>query len=82
MKQAPAWSEREFETVLQNHTLSDGEVSDLLPQRTVGAVGWVRAGIHSFHTGGDVSMLSKIMLQRLDDDRRAWICPRCGHSQP
>lgn len=66
MKRAPAWTAQEFTTLLQNPTLSDAEIARLLPQRTEGAVGWVRSGIHSYHRGLDTSMLSKMMPARLE----------------
>lgn len=76
---APVWTNREFDIVLQNPTLSDGEVAGLLPQRTEGAVGWVRKGIHNYHRELDTSMLSKMMLRRLEDGPSV-VCPRCGET--
>ena len=49
-----------------------------LPTRSAGAIDIVRAGIHSFHTGGDTSMLSQMMRERLGDRSRPVTCPKCG----
>ena len=77
MTRPTAWTAQEFDTLLQNPTLSDAGIARILPQRTDGAVSWVRAGIHSYHTGGDTSMLSRMMLRRLERGP-SLICPRCG----
>jgi len=61
MKQAPVWTLEEFKTLVDNPTLSDVELASKLPRRTVGAVGVVRAGLHSYHKGRNISMLSRMM---------------------
>ncbi len=78
MTRAPNWEEYEFETLVTHPKLSDEELAKLLPGRSLGAIGVVRSGIHSYHRGLDVSMLSEMMLDRLDDARVPPICPVCG----
>jgi hypothetical protein len=70
----PKWSKEEFEILLQNHRLMDEELTKLLPRRRVGAIRVVRSFIHSFHRGGNVSGLSKMMIHRLEQG--SWACPR------
>lgn len=77
MMRAPNWSETEFETLISSPQLSSQQLADLLPQRTDGAVEVVRQGLHSYHTGGNTSMLSKMMLQRLDTKHDSVTCPIC-----
>jgi hypothetical protein len=71
------WSRDEFETLLENSQLTDEELRVHLPRRTVGAVQTVRSFIHSFHQGGDVSGLSHMMLQTIDQRRGTITCPKC-----
>lgn len=78
MVRAPDWSIEQFETVLKNSHLSSEESSRLLPQRSRDAVEIIRQGIHSFHLGRNVSMLSKMMLRRLEEKDQSLICPICG----
>ena len=77
MARAPNWSPDEFETLLQHHELSDEEVAQMLPRRTVDAVTVVRNGIHAYHSGMNISMLSQMMQQWLADPNRRVHCPRC-----
>jgi hypothetical protein len=77
MKRAPEWDTEEFEVLIDNPDVSAQDVSSLLPQRTPGAVEVVRQGLHSFHTGGNVSMLSKMMLRRLEERQGSVTCPVC-----
>lgn len=46
MSKAPLWSKQEFESLLQNNHLSDAQLAQLLPRRTVGAINVIRSGIH------------------------------------
>ena len=71
------WDE-EFETLLQHPELSGEQVAELLPRRTADAVAVVREGIHAYHSGMDISMLSRMMRHRLDEVSRRVRCPRCG----
>jgi len=80
MVRAPEWTEGEFEVVLRGCGVSDEELAGRLPggRRSPGAVGVVREGIHSFHKGRNISMLSKMMLRYLESRRGALVCPKCG----
>jgi hypothetical protein len=76
MTRAPNWTEDEFETLLNNPHLSDEELADLLPQRTVEAGQTVRAFVHNYHIGGSMSGVGKMMLQRLEQG--SVTCPICN----
>ena len=78
-KRKPNWSEEEFELLLSNNQLADGELAMKLPLRSSDAVSIVRQGIHAYHRGLNTSMLSKMMLNRLDKNQ-GLICPICGSS--
>lgn len=78
MGRAPDWTESEFEVVLNACGVLDEELAGRLPGRSPGAVRVVRAGIHSFHRGRNISMLSKMMLRYLESRRGALVCPKCG----
>jgi len=80
MTRAPNWSIEEFDTVLNNSNLDSLELAQQLPRRTPGAIEAVRQGIHSFHTGGDLSLLSKMMLRRLKERQEQVTCAVCGVS--
>jgi hypothetical protein len=80
MTRAPNWSIEEFDTVLNNSNLDSLELAQQLPRRTPGAIEVVRQGIHSFHTGGDLSLLSKMMLRRLKEKQEQVTCAVCGVS--
>ena len=77
MAQEPEWTKEEFILLISRPELSDEELSDLLPNRSQGAVAVVRAGVHSFHTGGDTSMLSKMMKELLGSKDTLVTCPIC-----
>ncbi len=78
MVRAPDWTEREFDTLLVQHQLSDEDLSELLPGRSAGAVRAVRAGLHAFHRGGHPATLSRMMLRRLEARPGACTCATCG----
>ena len=78
MTRAPDWSVEEFDTVLNNSNLDSLELAQQLPRRTPGAIEVVRQGIHSFHTGGNLSLLSKMMLRRLKEKQEQVTCAICG----
>jgi hypothetical protein len=48
-----------------------------LPNRTPDAIQIIRNGIHAFHTGKNTSMLSKMMVRRLEGDTSGLVCPVC-----
>ena len=60
------WNSHEFETLLENPQLTDEEMSGKLKTRSVGAIGLVHSFIHNFHSGGNISGLSKLMIHRLE----------------
>ena len=70
---APAWKPEEFETLLQHPGSDDQAVAELLSERSMGAVGVVRRGIHAYHTGMNTSMLAEMMVRRLKQG--SVICP-------
>lgn len=69
------WDPEEFETLLQHPELDDEAAAALLTGRSVGAVQVVRQGIHAYHVGTNTSMLSDMMIRRLE--REAVTCPVC-----
>lgn len=77
MKRAPDWTEDEFDILLQSPTLSADELHSKLPKRSPDAILIVRRGIHAFHTGKNSSMLSKMMIHRLEGDTSGLVCPIC-----
>jgi hypothetical protein len=77
MSQAPRWTQEEFEILLQNPTVPAAGLAKRLPGRSVSAIEVVRSGIHAFHTGGDVSMLSKMMTARLEGETEDLVCAIC-----
>jgi len=78
MTRSPDWSKEEFDTLLNSSNLSPEELVKRLPSRTPEAIGVVQSGIHSFHSGGNVSMLSQMMLRRLEQGVGSSTCPICG----
>ena len=80
MNQKPVWTREEFEILVSNSALSDAELVQKLPRRSSGAIGIVRAGIHAFHVGGNISMLSKMMISYLEEKAGSTICPICGET--
>lgn len=74
---APEWTIEEFDWLLSNPQLTDQQVAEHGLNRSSSAVSVVRSGIHSFHQGGNVSMLSQMMVARLQAPPSV-VCPRCG----
>jgi hypothetical protein len=74
---ASEWTEEEFQALLNGYGLTDKELAEKLRQRRIGAIEVVRAGIHSFHKGGNISMLSRMMTGHLEERRGSIICPVC-----
>ena len=72
---APAWSPEEFETLLQHPELREEALAELLPGRTVGALGVVRWSIHAYHEGRSTSIPSQVMVRLLE--RGSFTCPVC-----
>lgn len=80
MSRAPDWTLAEFEALTAHNELSDDDLATLLRTREPGAVEVVRNGIHAYHRGQNVSMLSQMMLRRLGDETNVVRCPRCGEA--
>ena len=78
MAQASRWTQREFDVLLDNNNLSHHKLAKLLPNRTPGAIEVVREGIHAFHSGTNISMLSQMMRETLSQSRDNVVCPKCG----
>ena len=77
MSQWPDWTPQEFDIVVSAPNDSPQVLAQQLGSRTPGAVEWVRAGIHGYHTNGDVSPLSHMMRSRLDARSAPVVCPQC-----
>lgn len=77
MKRAPYWTPDEFEILLRSPDLSADNLHLKLPNRTPDAIQIVRSGIHAFHTGKNTSMLSNMMIRRLEGDTSSLVCPIC-----
>ena len=78
MNQTPDWTLDEFKILLASGGKPSAELVSLFPNRTVGAVSAVQQGIHAFHVGHDHSILSKLMVDYLEDQRGCLTCPVCG----
>jgi len=77
MARVPEWTKGEFITLISKPELSDEDLIKLLPKRSKDAVWIVRAGVHSFHTGGNISMLSEMMMNLLGSKTTLVECPIC-----
>jgi hypothetical protein len=71
------WSEGEFVLLLSRPDLSDDGFGEIIPERDKEAIFVVRSGVHNFHTGGDTSMLSEMMLSLLGSKDALVTCPIC-----
>ena len=76
------WNKFEFGALLRSNALSDRELAEQLPDRSSGAVAVVRQGIHSYHLGGDISMLSELMIRMLRQRAGKMKCPICDSLIP
>ena len=72
------WTQQEFEALLDHADGSDADLLKVVPARSVGAIGVVRSGSHSFHENRDISMLSGMMVAVLRERRGRNACPKCG----
>jgi len=79
MKRAPDWTKEEFEVLLKNWSLSDSDLSVLIPHRTMDAIKTVRSGVHGYHHKGDSPLLSKMMKEYIEQSH-GLKCPLCGES--
>ncbi len=71
----PEWTDKEFDTLLKNPALTSGQLQEILPARSVGAIIIMREFIHNYHIGRDISGLSKLMVMLLKNS--SWECPKC-----
>ena len=78
MVRAPDWYEDEFHIVVTSCGLSDEGLRARLPNRSTGAIGVVREGVHAYHIGGNTTMLSQMMRSYLSRNRSDLRCPKCG----
>jgi hypothetical protein len=78
MVRAPDWNEDEFRILVTSYGLSDDELRSRLPNRSIGAIDIVREGVHAYHTGGNITMLSQMMRTYLSRNRSKLTCPKCG----
>jgi hypothetical protein len=78
MTRAPDWTEAEFEQLLAQPQASAEDMHQALPQRSEGAIKTVRSGIHEFHTRGTTTLLSQLLIGKLEDPSTTWTCPVCG----
>jgi len=78
MDRIPDWTLDEFKVLLVSGGKPSAELVTLFPNRTPGAVSAVQQGIHAFHIGNDYSMLSKLMVDYLEEQRGHLTCPVCG----
>ncbi len=76
MPKEPDWTEKEFTAVLLNPHSTNEEIS-AINGRSVGAISTVRAFIHNYHIRGNISGLSQLMINRLNQGY--WECPLCHH---
>ena len=77
MAEEKDWTEEEFILLISKPDLADDGFSEILTERSSGAVAVVRVGVHYFHTGGDTSMLSEMMLSLLGSKNTLVTCPIC-----
>lgn len=75
------WTDQELQVLFRNNGLDDAALAALLPGRTAGAVGAMRAAVHAYHTGGSPSYQPSQAAQRwINARRRTLNCPYCGGS--
>jgi len=71
------WTREEFEILVINPAHNSETLATLLLGRSADSIELIRNGLHAFHTGKNTSMLSKLMLARLEASENAIICPIC-----
>ena len=77
MSKKDDWTEAEFILLVSRPDLPDDGFSEIITERSAGAIAIVRAGVHSFHSGGDTSMLSGMMMSLLGSKNTLVTCPLC-----
>jgi|WetSurMetagenome_2_1015567.scaffolds.fasta_scaffold297980_1 hypothetical protein len=78
MNRVPSWTLDEFRIVLESKGTPPFNLALQLPGRTAGAVAVVQQGVHAFHLGNNHSMLSRTMVDYLEEQRGTLVCPVCG----
>ena len=77
MAKAPDWTPEEFETLRRPPGEKEDNLYLHLPKRTPAAFQIVRGGIHAFYTSGKFSLLSMMMVRRLQKDTTGLVCAVC-----
>ena len=71
------WTEVEFASLHRHPLMAATELAERIG-RSIGGVEVVRWGVHEWHSGGNVSALSRMMLGILDGNRGLSTCSDCG----
>jgi hypothetical protein len=71
------WTKEEFILLMSKSEFPDDGFLEIIPGRSKEAIGAVRKGVHNFHTGGDTSMLSRMMKTLLGSKKTLVTCPVC-----
>jgi hypothetical protein len=75
---APDWTEDELDAVLLTYTVLWNALQTAIPDRTPGAIGYIRSGIHAVHQGQSTTYLSERLKRALEEHRGRVRCPECG----
>ena len=78
MTRAPDWTIDEFKTLLAAGGKPPAELVGQIPTRTAGAIAVVQQGVHAFHLGNSRLLLSRVMVDYLEEQRGKLACPVCG----
>jgi hypothetical protein len=74
----PDWTLDEFKILLASGGSAPPKIVAFLPGRTTEGISVVQQGDHAFHLGRNHSMLSRLMVDYLEDQRGKLVCPVCG----
>jgi hypothetical protein len=74
----PDWTLDEFKTLLAAGGKAPAQLVGQIPTITAGTIAVVQQGIHAFHMGRDHSVLSRLMVDYLEEQRGKLVCPVCG----
>jgi hypothetical protein len=75
---APDWTEDELEAVLSAYAQLWETLRVTVPDRTPGAIAYIRPGVHAWHQGQPTTYLSERLKRALQQRRRQAVCPECG----
>ena len=78
MNHIPDWTIDEFKTLLEGKGISPFNLAFQLPGRIPKTVSGIQQGVHAFHLGEAHSMLSKLMVDYLEERQGNLVCPVCG----